>query len=120
MFDNLKNMASVLGQAKQFQEKFEEIQRELARKTVEADAGAGAVRVVANGKLEIIETRIDRPLLATLAGSGSDADQRMVEDLITAATNAALAKARDMIQQEISQMAGGLNIPGMSQMLGLP
>ena len=119
MFDNLKNMASVLGQAKDFQEKLQAVQAELARKTVEADAGAGAVRVVANGKLEIVSVHLDRPLLATLAGDGSDQDQQMIEALITAATNAALAKARELIQQEVSKIAGGLNLPGMSQMLGL-
>ena len=119
MFDNIKNMASLLGQAKQFQENLESVQKELARKTVEADAGAGAVRVVVNGGLEIVSVHLDRPMLATLAGSGPDTDQRMVEDLIAAATNAALTKAREMIQQEVSRSAGGMDMSGLGQMLGL-
>ena len=119
MFENFKNMASMLGQAKQVQEKFEAMQQELATKTVEADAGAGAVRVVANGKLEIQRIHLDRAMLQTLAADGDDLDQRMIEDLIAAATNAALSKARDLIQQECSRMAGGLNLPAMADILGL-
>lgn len=119
MFENFKNMASMLGQAKQVQERFEAMQDELAAKTVDADAGAGAVRVVVNGKLEVQRVVLDRAMLQTLAADGDELDQRMIEDLIAAATNAALTKARDMIQQEFSRMAGGLNLPAMADMLGL-
>jgi len=118
MFDNMKNMASVMKQAGQFKEKMEQIQAELGRKTVEAEAGAGAVRVVANGHLEIVSIHLDRSMLVTLAGEGADADQQMIEDLITAATNAALTKARDLVQQEMVGLTGGLNIPGLSGLLG--
>ena len=86
--------------------------------TVEAEAGAGAVRVVANGKLEITSIRFDGPLLASLVGVGNDADQQMIEDLTTAAANAALTKAKQMVQQEASRLTGGLNIPGLDKMLG--
>ena len=120
MFDNLKGMASMLGQAKELKQKMEQMQAELGRRTVEADAGAGAVRVVANGRLEIVSISLDRPMLASLAGEGAEADQQMIEELIVAATNAALAKARDLIQQEMSSLTGGLNIPGLSGLPGLP
>ena len=118
MLDNLKNFASLIGQAKDLKEKFEQLQAELARMTVEADAGAGAVRVVANGKLEIISVRLDGPLLATLAGEGQGADQQMIEELITAATNAALARAKELVQQQTSKIAGGLNVPGLENLMG--
>ena len=118
MLGNLKNLASMMGQAKGLREKFDQLQAELARMTVEADAGAGAVRVVANGKLEIISVRFDGPLLASLVGAGDDADQQMIEDLTTAAANAALTKAKQMVQQEASRLTGGLNIPGLDKMLG--
>ena len=120
MFDNLKGMASMLGQAKELKEKMEQLQSELGRRTVEADAGAGAVRVVANGKLEIVSVRLDQPMLASLAGQGDQADQEMIEELITAATNAALNKARELIAQEMSRLTGGLNIPGLGGLVGLP
>jgi len=120
MFDNLKGMASVLGQAKELKEKMEQLQAELGRRTVEADAGAGAVRVVANGKLEIVSVRLDTPMLASLVGQGDEADQEMIEELLAAATNAALDKARELIQQEMSRLTGGLNIPGLGGLAGLP
>lgn len=115
MFDNIKNMAGILGQAKEIKEKMQQLQEELGQKTVEADAGAGAVRVVANGRLEIVHVHLDPPLVATLAGQGADADRQMIEDLITAAANAALAKARQLVQQEMSHLTGGLNIPGLTE-----
>ena len=118
MLDNLKNLASLMGQAKDLREKADQIQAELAAKTVEADAGAGAVRVVANGKLEVISIHLDRPMLTSLVGEGDAADQQMVEDLIAAATNAALAKARQLIQQEMAKLTGGLNIPGLDKLIG--
>ncbi len=119
MFDQIKNMASVLGQAKQIKEKMQQLQAELGQKTVEADAGAGAVRVVVNGNLEVVAVRLDRPLLATLAGEGDETDQQMVEDLIAGATNAALVKAKELVQQEMARLTGGLNIPGLTGMPSL-
>lgn len=120
MFDNLKGMASVLGQAKELKQKMDQLQAELGRRTVEGDAGAGAVRVVANGKLEIVSVRLDQPMLASLAGEGDEADQQMIEELLTAATNAALNKARELIQQEMSRLTGGMNIPGLAGLPGMP
>lgn len=121
MFDNLKNMANLMSQAKEMRAKMEQAQAELSRKTVEADAGAGAVRVTMNGKMEVISVRIDKAMIATLAGSGADADQAMVEDLLTAAFNAALVKAQELIKEEMSKVTGGLNlgaIPGLDKLMG--
>ena len=113
---NLKNLASAMGQAKEMKAKFDEIQAQLARKTVEAESGAGAVKVVVNGKQDVLSIRLDKTMLSSLAGEGSDADLEMIEELITAAVNAALAKIRTVIQQEMSQMTGGLDIPGLDQL----
>ena len=124
MFENFKNLAGLMGQAKEIRQKVERLQADLARQTVEADAGAGAVRVVANGKLQIVSVRLDRTLLLTLTSTENEpeeADQQMVEDLIAAATNAALSKARDLIQQEMRKLTGGLDlgsIPGLDKLLG--
>ncbi len=117
----MKNLASVMGQAKQMKERMERLQIELAAKTVEGESGAGAVRVVVNGKLDVLSVRLDRPLLTTLAGTGEDADIAVIEDLITAATNAALEKARSLVQQEMSQLTGGMDlsgVPGLDKLLG--
>lgn len=118
MFDNLKNLAGALGQAKQLREKYQQLLEELERRTVEGEAGAGAVRVVVNGKFEVLRVHLDRPLLRSLTGAGDDADDELIEDLIAASVNAALAKARELVQQQMSQLTGGLNIPGMESLLG--
>lgn len=121
MLDPLKNMktlASLMGNAKQIRERVDRLQAELQKKTVEADAGAGAVCVVVNGRMEVLRVHLDRPLLTALAGQGSDADAQMVEDLIAAAINAALQKAQEMAKQEMTKLTGGINVPGLEGLLG--
>lgn len=117
MFGNLKNLAGLMGQAGQIKEKVAELQESLGRVEVEGEAGAGAVRVVANGKMEVLSVELDRPLLSALAGEGDEADLRMVEDLVASAVNAALARARETAQEEIGRLTGDLNLPGLDQFL---
>lgn len=118
MFDNLKNLAGLLGQAGQMKEKFDEIQAQLGRKTVEAEAGAGAVCVVMNGRFEVLAVRLDPLMISTLAGVGADADRQMIEELIAAAVNAAVLKVQQLLKTEMASLTGGLNIPGLDKMLG--
>lgn len=121
MFDQIKNIASMVGQAKQLREHLEQLQATAAQKTVEADAGAGAVRVVANGKMQIVSVTLDQPLLVTLAGQGDEADKCVIEDLITAATNAALDKARQAMQEELQRLGGGIDpaaLADLQKMIG--
>ena len=115
MFDNFKNMASMLGQAKQLKENLEKVQAELAKKTAEGEAGAGAVRAVVNGKHELVSLRLDKTMLASLVGDGNDADLEMIEELIVAAINSASAKMRDVVQADMAEITGGMNLPGLDQ-----
>lgn len=121
MFDQLKNikeLAGMMGNLGDMRQQFEQAQAELAKKTVEADAGAGAVTVTANGKLEIIRVQIDPAMTGSLAGEGNQADRELIEELIASATNAALGKAQMLIQEEMGQFAGGLDLPpGLEQLL---
>jgi len=123
MFEGIKNIMAMAGQAKQLREKIAQLQDDLGRKIVEGESGAGAVRVTINGKFEVVALHLDRAMLLTLAmpgdGAGpTDSDLKMIEDLIAAAINAALAKAREMVRQEFASAAGGLNIPGLDKMMG--
>ena len=121
LFQALKSVAKlkdVLRDAGGMREQMEKMNEELAARTVEADAGAGAVRVVMNGKMEVVRVQLDAPLLTALAGSGDAADQTMIEELIAAAVNAASVKAREVVGEEMQRMTGGLDLPGLSQMLG--
>jgi DNA-binding YbaB/EbfC family protein len=116
MFDNLKNLAGIMGQAKEMKAKMETIQAELERKTVTADSGAGAVAVTMNGKFEVMDIVLDPVMITTLAGEGADADKQMIQDLIVSACRAAHEKVQHLVQDEMAQVTGGLNIPGLDQM----
>jgi hypothetical protein len=119
MFDQLKNMkdlASLMGNLGGLKEKMEQAQAELATKTVEAESGAGAVRVTMNGKFEVVDVTIDPVMITTLAGTGTDADRQMVEELIASAMNAAVLKVQELLKDTLGEATGGLNLPGMPGM----
>ncbi len=105
------DMNSIMQQAQQFQQNMARVQEELAQKKVTSSAGGGMVTVTANGKSEIISIVIERAIIVE-----SEAD--MLQDLIVAATNDALRKAREMGKAEMGKLTGGLNLPGLDNMLG--
>ena len=83
------------------------IQEELADKTVEASSGGGMVTVVANGKQEVVSIKIEPEII-------KGDDQEMLQDLIVAGVNEALRKSKEMMEEELKKVTGGmgLNIPG--------
>ncbi|MEM8608390.1 MAG: YbaB/EbfC family nucleoid-associated protein [Myxococcota bacterium] len=99
-------MGELMRQANRMQRKVEKRREELKEETFEASAGNDKVVAVANGTPELVEVRVDPSLL-------NDEDLEMVQDLVVAAANAALTKARDHIESEIEKITGGLNIPGI-------
>lgn len=118
MFDKIKDLSAMLGHARELKAKMEQLQEELARKTVEADAGAGAVRVVMNGRFEVLSVHLDRPMIATLAGEGADADVQMIQELIASAFNAALIKAQETAREEMTRLTGVNLPPGLDKLMG--
>lgn len=121
MFDqmkNLKQLAGLLGNQGEIRQRIERMQAELATKTVSADAGAGAVRVTANGKMEITRVELDPVMLRALAGEGGDQDRAMIEELIVGATNEALRRAQALVKEEMTKAATGLNLPGLEGLMG--
>lgn len=99
-------MNDLIRQAQMMQKKMAKMQEELNQKEVEATSGGGMVRVKVNGAKEVLEIGID-PSVVDLE------EVDMLQDLILAATNEALKKAGDMVQSEMSELTGGMNIPGM-------
>ena len=95
-----------LRRAQEVQQRLAELQRELARRTVQASAGGGLVTVTATGELRVLAIAIDPQLLAR-------GDREMLQDLVAAAVNAALSQAQRMVQEEMQRAAGVLQIPGM-------
>ena len=102
----MKGMGNLMKQAQKLQTKMLKLQEELADKTVETAAGGGMVRVVANGKQQIVSIEIEKEVV-----DPDDVD--MLQDLILAAVNDALAKSQEMVSSEMSKLTGGMNIPGM-------
>jgi nucleoid-associated protein EbfC len=103
---NRKQFGDIMKQAQQMQEQLAKLQEEAGKKTVEASAGGGMVTVVANGKQEVLSVKIDPEVF-----SGND--RAMLEDLLIAAVNEALRKARDLMTEEMKTLTGGLQIPGL-------
>ena len=100
------NMGNLLKQAQAMQEKMGKIQEEAATKTVEASAGGGMVTVQANGAMQLTKLTIDAEVLKS-------GDQDMLQDLIVAASNEALRKAKELMAEEMKSLTGGMGIPGM-------
>lgn len=102
----MKNMGKLMKQAQQLQNKMNRLQEELAEKTVEATAGGGMVKVVANGKQQIVSIHIEKEVV-------DPEDVEMLQDLVLAAVNDALNRAQEMVSEEMGKLTGGLNIPGL-------
>lgn len=90
---------ALVKQAQEMQARVARVQQELARRSVEGSAGGGMVTAVATGELRIREIRIEPSLFA-------EDDRAMVQDLVAAAVNAALAAAQKMVQEEMQRVAG--------------
>ena len=97
-------MGNLLKQAQQLQTKMAKLQEELEEKTVEASSGGGMVTVVVNGRPEILSINIEPEVI-------DPDDQEMHQDLIMAAINDGLAKAKHMVSEEMGKLTGGLNLP---------
>jgi len=107
MFDALKNLGNLPGlmqKAREMQEKMKQLQEELARKQITADAGGGMVTAIVNGRLEVVKIRIDKTKVDV-------EDTEMLEDLIVAAISAAQTKAAAMMKEEMQKVAGDMGLP---------
>ena len=102
---SLGDIGNIMKQAQQLQERLAQVQDDVARRTVEAAAGGGMVRVVVNGKHEILSITIDPAVLKE--------DVELVQDLVLAAVNEGLRSAQRMIAEEMMKVTGGLKIPGL-------
>jgi DNA-binding YbaB/EbfC family protein len=100
------NMNKMMKQVQKMQQDMLKLQEELVNHTVESSAGGGAVKVIANGKNEIVSVEIKPEAV-------DPEDVEMLQDLITAAVNEALRKAQELVSAEMGKLTGGLKIPGM-------
>jgi DNA-binding YbaB/EbfC family protein len=106
MAKGIGGMGNLLKQAQEMQARITKIQEELAQKTVDGSAGGGMVQVTVNGQLNLCAVKIDPTVI-------NAEEKDMLEDLILAAVNDGMRKARDMVSAEMSKITGGFKIPGL-------
>ena len=82
------------------------LQEDLANLTVEASSGGGAVTVVVNGQQQVLSVKISPEVV-------DPEDVEMLQDMVLAAVNEAMAKAQEAAAKQMSSLTGGLNIPGL-------
>ena len=102
----MTGFGDIFKQAQQFQEKLGKIQAELKQARVEGTAGGGMVRVIANGKQEVVELKIEKEVV-------NPDEVEMLQDLILAALAQAREKASALAQEKMLALTGGLKIPGL-------
>jgi nucleoid-associated protein EbfC len=102
----MPNMGQIMKQAQEFQAKMAKLQEELGDRTVEASAGGGMVTVVANGRQEIVSIVIEPEVI-------DPEDKEMLQDLVMAAVNDGLAKAKKMVNEEMGKLTKGMNLPNL-------
>lgn len=103
----LGNIANMMKQAQQMQQKLADIQSELENETVTASAGGGMVSVVMNGKQKLRQIKIDPELL-------EPGNAAMVEDLIVMAVNEAQDRVQELVKERMLSLTGGIPIPGLT------
>lgn len=111
MFGKLGDMANLLKNAQQIQSRVKELQEKAETMTYTAESGGGAVSATVNGKLVLMNLRI-------APESVTSGDVEMLEDLVKSAVAAAQRKATDGLKEQMREMTGGMNIPGLENMLG--
>lgn len=105
MAKGLGGMGNLFKQAQEIQARLAQVQEELARRTVEASSGGGMVRVTVNGQFACTSVKIDPAVI-------NSQEKDMLEDLILAAFNEGVRRAREMASEEMGKVTGGLKIPG--------
>lgn len=115
MFDAFKNMGGMgdlMRKAGEMRQKMQEIQENLARRQVTADAGGGMVQATVNGKMELVKIHIDKTKVDLN-------DTEMLEDLIVAGVKAAQQRAAEVMRQEMEKTAGEMGLPpGLLNQMG--
>jgi DNA-binding YbaB/EbfC family protein len=106
-----KMIGDMMQQAQKMQAEMQRIQEEAKQKTIEASAGGGMVVVVASGAMEIVSIKIEKDVV-------NPEDIEMLQDLVLAASNEALRRAQQMVNDAMGKLTGGMNIPGMGNLFG--
>ena len=110
MFKGLGDLASLVKQAQEIQGRMSDMQDQLGKLRVEGSSGGGMVTVAASGQQKILSIHVESSLL-------DSEDSEVLEDLLVAATNQALDKAREQAAEEMAKVTGNINLPGIGNAL---
>jgi len=102
----MSSIGKLMKQAARIQRQMEEVQTQIAARTVETSSGGGAVKVVAKGDGTIASIKIDPQAV-------NPSETQLLEELILTATNSALAQVKEISNSEMSKVTSGFNIPGL-------
>lgn len=111
MFGNLGQLTHLMRNAGQIKENVRQMNERLKAARFTGDAGAGQVTATVDGRGEMVAIKIDPQLVA-----GGDIE--MLEDLVVAAVRAAVARSREEVKRQMEEATGGLNLQGLTDMLG--
>ena len=100
------DMKFLMKQAQGMQKKMEAIKEELAHKEIKVASGGGMVELVITGQQEIKEIHIEPDII-------DPEDKEMLEDLILAAVNEGIRQSKEMLNDEMMKLTGGINLPGL-------
>src|SRR5437868_9426183 len=101
----MSSIGKLMKQAQRMQQQMEQIQSALAKRTVEASSGGGAVKAVARCDGTVASIKIDPQAI-------NPADAQLLEDMILTAVNQALAQAKEISAAEMGKVTSGFNLPG--------
>lgn len=110
MLKGLGNLASMMKQAQEMGDRLQSLGQELKLQKIVGQAGGGMVEVEVNGAMEVLRCQIDPTLWA-------QQDKELIEDLLAAAANQALVKARELHAQAMQNITGGMQLPGLEEAL---
>ena len=101
----MSSIGKLMKQAARMQQEMEQIQAQLAARTVESTSGGGAVKVTAKCDGSLAAIKIDPQTL-------SPGDAQLIEDMILTAANQALSEAKEISNAEMGKVTAGMNLPG--------
>lgn len=104
------DFSKIMEQAQQMQQRMKKIQDDLVKKTIVGSAGGGMVQVTINGQGDVLAVEIEKLLI-------NPDEVQMLQDLIVAATNDGLRKVKELSKQELGQLTGGLDLPGLANFM---
>jgi DNA-binding YbaB/EbfC family protein len=97
----------LMRQARKLEKAMADAKEQLGDLSVEAESGGGLVKVTMNGRCEVTRLAVDPKVV-------DPSDRAMLEDLVAAAVNAAVEKARAAADEHMNKATGGIKIPGIS------